>query len=383
MSGKNVAVKTQGQEIAIGGTDVNAMIALAIEKGTGVEVMERLMTIRTQLKQEYAKEQYSKAMSEFQGECPTIKKEKKGGETNSGKVAYYYAPIESIIEQTKDLIKKHGFSYGFKTDMSKGTTIKVSCIINHIAGHSETYDMELPLATKTQVMSAPQVTAATVSYGMRYAFKNGFGIPTGDDDNDAQIGHPQAPQNSPTNKPEQQTQQELLITSDQLKQIEFILGRDDLTSAELIGLKPYKTYTQIKAKQVIDYFAKKGVKTGSASPTIPAGKTNAKTAPQNSSSDKPDEISDAQKKLIKERIQASHLLYDQKDEEATDWEALGAEPEIVDEVANFKNWFETTLKDDDKAEMTLVIATWIGDSKRKIQSLHDKLQALESELRSN
>ena len=40
-------------------------------------------------------------------------------------------------------------------------------------------------------MSAPQVVAAAITFGTRYAFKNAFGIMTGDDDNDGQINHMQ------------------------------------------------------------------------------------------------------------------------------------------------------------------------------------------------
>src|SRR3712207_2584294 len=88
------------------------LIAQAIEKQVPVETMERLLAMRRELKAERAKEQYNRAMAGFQGECPTIQKTKEV-KTNSGKVAYRYAPIESIQEQTKHLIQKYGFSYAF------------------------------------------------------------------------------------------------------------------------------------------------------------------------------------------------------------------------------------------------------------------------------
>ena len=165
---------------------IDTMIARAIDRNVPVETMEKLLAMRTQLKQEYAKEEFNRAMSEFQAECPTIQKTKNGGQTKFGKVAYKYAPLESIVEQVKDLIKAHGFSYGIQTEMTE-KTVKVFCTVKHIAGHSEISDVLLPLTTKTEIMSAPQVVAATITFGKRYAFCNAFGIMTGDEDIDGQI----------------------------------------------------------------------------------------------------------------------------------------------------------------------------------------------------
>ena len=77
------------------------LISQAIEKGASVETMEKLLAMRTQLKQEWAKEQYYIAMAQLQAEMPIIEKTKAGGKTNTGVVAYYYAPLESIVAQTK------------------------------------------------------------------------------------------------------------------------------------------------------------------------------------------------------------------------------------------------------------------------------------------
>ena len=161
------------------------IIAQGIEKGVPVETMEKLMAMRRELKAEAAKEAYDEAMAAFQGECPTIKKQKAGGKTKSGQVAYMYAPLEMIVEQVKELIQKHGFSYQIETEVPEGK-VKVTCTVKHKAGHSERSTMEVPLGTRTEIMSAPQAVAATVTFAKRYAFSNAFGIMTGDVDTDRQ-----------------------------------------------------------------------------------------------------------------------------------------------------------------------------------------------------
>lgn len=161
---------------------VEGLIQSAIDKGTPVETMERLLVMRNQIKAERAKEAFDAAMARFQADCPTITKTK-GVSTRAGKEAYKYAPIESIVAQTKALIRANGFSYSFKQEL-KESGVRVGCIVKHEEGHSEESWMEVPLGNKTDIMSMSQVVAAASTFAKRYAFCNAFGILTGDDDND-------------------------------------------------------------------------------------------------------------------------------------------------------------------------------------------------------
>ena len=160
------------------------LLAQAISNNVPVDTMEKLLGMRRELKAEWAKEQFDQAMAEFQGECPVIEKKKAGGKTKSGVVAYMYAPLEDIDAQTKALRMKYGFSHLFKTEAVD--KVKVTCIVKHSSGHSEDTTVEMPLATKTDIMSSPQQVAATITFAKRYAFVNAFGISTKGEDIDAQ-----------------------------------------------------------------------------------------------------------------------------------------------------------------------------------------------------
>src|SRR5437764_477003 len=72
--------------------EAEMLISQAINKGIGVEALERLLAMRRELKQERAKEEYDRAMAAFQADCPTIVKTKEV-KTSGGQVAYRYAPI--------------------------------------------------------------------------------------------------------------------------------------------------------------------------------------------------------------------------------------------------------------------------------------------------
>ena len=167
---------------------VENLIKQAITSNSTVDVMERLLAMRRELKAEAAKEQFDTAMAEFQNECPIIKKAKAGGKTNSGVTGYYYAPLDTIVQQTKALIMKHGFSYSIQTETrTKDKEVVARCIARHKAGHSESSDMTVPLGGKTGIMSDTQVVAAAITFAKRYAFCNAFGILTGDPDTDGPV----------------------------------------------------------------------------------------------------------------------------------------------------------------------------------------------------
>jgi len=158
------------------------LISQAIASKADVGTMERLLAMRKTLKDEWAKEQFDKAMASFQSECPIIKKTKTV-RTNKGENAYSYAPLESILIQVKPILEKHGFSYSIQTET--GDKVKATCLAKHKDGWSESSSMEVPLGTKTQIMSDTQVVAAALTFAKRYAFCNVFGILTSDEDTDA------------------------------------------------------------------------------------------------------------------------------------------------------------------------------------------------------
>src|SRR5580765_231684 len=105
------------------------LIARAIDKDVSVETMEKLLGMRRELKAEWAREEYHKALSHFQMVCPVIKKDKIV-RNKDGSERFRYAPIHSIVTQTKALIEEHGFNY--KTDAKiEGGFVSATCIVTH------------------------------------------------------------------------------------------------------------------------------------------------------------------------------------------------------------------------------------------------------------
>lgn len=169
--------------------DINDLMAQAIATGN-MDTIERVFALRTQLKHESAKEAFYAALSAFQNECPVIKKTKvvpfRGGQG----VMYRYAPLDKIVKVVAPLLTRHGLSYNIQTviDLMDGTPFMVATInIYHSMGHMETSEFRVPLnaaAIDATHMNDAQRYGSAGMYAKRNAFVNGFGILSGDEDDD-------------------------------------------------------------------------------------------------------------------------------------------------------------------------------------------------------
>ena len=162
--------------------DAINLINAAVEKGADVETLNKLLVMRKELKDEWAREQYVKAMAGFQSECPVIEK-KKIVKDKSGAVRYKFADLASIIDQTKELIAGKDLTYRFKT-IIRDTALVSQCHVTHINGWTEINEFLVPLGNE-QYMSDVQKYGARRTFANRYSFCDAFGILTGDEDTDA------------------------------------------------------------------------------------------------------------------------------------------------------------------------------------------------------
>lgn len=166
--------------------DIEGLFRLALEKGIPVENMERMMSMRKEMKAEAAKEAYTAALTAFQSECPIIGKPK--SVTNrDGSHRYSFAPLEYIVKETQYLREKHGFSFEFDS-VTTNLMVKAICMVTHRDGHSKPSTFEAPIDAAPG-MNKMQAYASALSYSKRYAFLGAFGIVTGEEDDDANSLH--------------------------------------------------------------------------------------------------------------------------------------------------------------------------------------------------
>lgn len=164
-------------------TSVESFISQALAINAPVETMERLFALREKVKAEQAKEAYVRALSIFQGECPTIEKTKKVMNKDGLTVRYQFAPIDSIVKQIAKPLAKAELSYNWTVKNEIGF-VTATCRVTHVLGHSEESSFQIPVDSEGY-MTAPQKVASALTFAKRYSLCNALGISTADEDTDA------------------------------------------------------------------------------------------------------------------------------------------------------------------------------------------------------
>ena len=162
-----------------------SLIALAIDKGSDIDKLERLFDLEQRYNADKAKMAYAAAMAALQSELDPVKRDKENGQTSS-----MYASLEAVIKQLQPLKAKHGFSVSFNTEDGPESSISGVASLMHIGGHSETFRLRLPLdavgikgnRNKTEI----HATSSAVSYLRRYLEAMIFNVVFTDEDDDGQ-----------------------------------------------------------------------------------------------------------------------------------------------------------------------------------------------------
>jgi hypothetical protein len=164
--------------------NIESLISQAIDKGMDfpIEMMERLLVMRRELKAEAAREEFFLSLSKFQAEIPEIKKIKSVNDKH-GNYRYSYASLDDILKQVKQPLKNNGFSHTIKTEQTPESVTAI-CRLHHISGHTEETPFTIPIDFKAY-MNIAQKVASALTYAKRYAFCDVTGIMTSDLDDDA------------------------------------------------------------------------------------------------------------------------------------------------------------------------------------------------------
>ena len=162
------------------------LLAMAIKAGVP---LGELVAMQEKWEAKQAKKAYHEAMKAFQAECPILYKTK-----SCGIGPAKYSPFENIIEQTKELRSRHGFSHQIDTKKaSQEGFLAVACVVTHEKGHSETSELEFPIGKETRskagdvVMDVTKAYASSLSFASRRVFQNAFGLVTAGEDMDLRL----------------------------------------------------------------------------------------------------------------------------------------------------------------------------------------------------
>lgn len=174
-----------------GSGSVAALLHLAVEKGTPVAELGKLIDLHERLEARQAAKDFADAMAKFQAECPSIKKSSKANIVTSGggQYAYTYAELDEIARTINPILAKHGLSYTWDTN-ADDKMLTVICTVRHINGHSISSSFVLPVESKS-AMSAQQKYGAAQTFAQRKSLSAALGLTTTDSDTDGASANPE------------------------------------------------------------------------------------------------------------------------------------------------------------------------------------------------
>lgn len=176
------------------------MIQQAIQQGSGVEVMERLLALQERHHAFEARKAFDDAMADLRSNLPKISKSREVDFTTSkGRTNYKFEDLAEITEALAEPMSSVGLSFRWYTDNVQGG-VKVTCRITHRAGHYEETSLVGPIdgsGNKNPI----QAIGSAVTYLQRYTLKAAVGIAAAHDDDAQEVGRRADP------APRQQEQQ--------------------------------------------------------------------------------------------------------------------------------------------------------------------------------
>lgn len=163
-------------------TTPDQLLALAVNNNLDIDKLEKLLAMKERWEKGLAEKSFTKALADFQDECPELRKTKPVRYKEGGPIIYHYAPLADIDRQIKKLLRKHGFTKTWKIFDSNGK-IKVICSLKHTDGHTEETEMESE-SDMSGGKNAIQAKGSAIEYMKRYTLIGVLGLTTADTDID-------------------------------------------------------------------------------------------------------------------------------------------------------------------------------------------------------
>ena len=142
------------------------------------------------------------AMAAFKADPPKILKDQ---HVSYKQTQYNHASLANVTDCINRALSEHGLTASWVTDQLDNGSVKVSCFITHILGHSESCSLACPPDTSGS-KNPIQAIGSTVTYLQRYTLLALTGLATYENEND---GNPPADTTKGPPKPTDKEQKAL------------------------------------------------------------------------------------------------------------------------------------------------------------------------------
>jgi len=185
-----IAQQTRGTDIAPAAPITPmAMLQIAVEQGADIDKLSKLMDLQERWQANEARKAFVAALTAFKEEPPTITKNKHvafGGQGRGG-TAYDHATLDHVCDVIGKALSKHGLSHRWDVEQPDGGMIRVTCVLTHAMGHSESVSMQAG-ADQSGSKNNIQAVGSTSTYLQRYTLLAATGLAATGQDDDGGIG---------------------------------------------------------------------------------------------------------------------------------------------------------------------------------------------------
>ena len=147
-----------------------------LTSGGNLENLEKMLSLQERFDTTQAKKAYTVAMSKFKSTPLLISKDKVNGQFKSK-----YVSIGNLVNSALPGMGACGLSHKWEIDQSDIKNIKVTCMVTHSAGHSESVSMIAPPDTSGGASKNPiQQIKSTITYLRAATFEGVMGLASTD-----------------------------------------------------------------------------------------------------------------------------------------------------------------------------------------------------------
>jgi hypothetical protein len=174
------------REIQAASTTPDNLLAMAMQNGASIEMMERLLALKERHDATEARKAYTEDMALAKKNPPTIVKDKAVGyESKDGTqlVGYRHATLGNVVKEVVSWLAAYRFSHAWKTVQIEGGRVAVTCTLTHAMGHSESVTLDSAKDDSGKKNNI-QALGSAITYLQRYTLLAITGLATEEQDDD-------------------------------------------------------------------------------------------------------------------------------------------------------------------------------------------------------
>jgi hypothetical protein len=162
------------------------MLQIAVEKGTDIEQLDKLMNLHERWEAREARKAFVQALAAFKADPPRIVKNR---HVKFGNTEYDHATLDQVCEVIGQALAAHGLSHTWEINQLENAAVAVTCVLTHTLGHAERVTMR-GMPDDSGSKNLIQQIGSTTTYLQRYTLLAATGLAAGEDNDGGLPGEP-------------------------------------------------------------------------------------------------------------------------------------------------------------------------------------------------